>query len=125
MEDASEGPNLDRDKLSVSKGLVNPSWSRCRESPRCARCISRWTSTILLIRTNSKSGCPELRKDCRAMSSSQQISVLADELEKHVCDQLNKQRPAGVLRRMKVNQLVNNANKAGEVRRWLTFPPSE
>ena len=47
---------------------------------------------------------------------AQQIQALADELEKHVCDQLKKSRPAGVLRRMKVNQLVNNAGRAGEVR---------
>ena len=49
--------------------------------------------------------------------SGQNIQGLADELEKHICDQLRKPRPAGVLRRMKVNQLVSNVNKPGEVRR--------
>ena len=51
----------------------------------------------------------------------QHIQGLADELEKHICDQLGKSRPAGVLRRMKVNQLVNNVNKSGEVRAHFAF----
>ncbi|GAX72609.1 hypothetical protein CEUSTIGMA_g65.t1 [Chlamydomonas eustigma] len=42
------------------------------------------------------------------------IHDAADELEKYICDQLKKPRPAGVLRRMKLNQLSNNINKAGE-----------
>jgi hypothetical protein len=44
------------------------------------------------------------------------IHDVADELEKYICDQLRKPRPAGVLRRMKVNQLSNNINKSGDVR---------
>jgi hypothetical protein len=50
-------------------------------------------------------------------ASAAAINVLADSLEQVVCSQLSIPRPSGVLRRMKVAQLVNNANKGGEVSR--------
>ena len=64
--------------------------------------------------TKPRPPAPDPRLDAM---SGQNIQGLADELEKHICDQLRKPRPAGVLRRMKVNQLVSNVNKPGEVRR--------
>ena len=52
-----------------------------------------------------------------ASAAGSQIPALADELERYICEALAISRPTAVLRRMKINQMANNANtNSGEVR---------
>jgi len=121
--------NRHMDQRKLKAGCVHPSSNTSKIHP--LKIGHKWAAettqqkpeepelvhTILNSHYNLKKMDSQLKHRCKSMSTTpgQRIQNLADELEKHLCDQLGKPRPAGVLRRMKVNQLVSNVNKSGEV----------